>query len=239
MPQDSPDSPDDSPDSPDSPGTPDRPEPAKPAAFLDGCLDVLDWRRRTAALYAGVRATATGDPAAAHERWRRGRDALLAGHPASPLRPAHREGFRGLSVAPYDPAFRFDVEVEPGEPATLEVETGTDPVAPFARAGTVRLGELGSLDVWWLGTYGGGVFVPLRDGTSGRSTYGGGRYVLDTVKGADLGSPAPGRLVIDLNFAYHPSCAYDPAWTCPLAPPGNHLDAEAVAGERYEGPWAS
>ena len=63
-----------------------------------------------------------------------------------------------------------------------------------------------------------------------RETYGGGRYLLDTVKGADLGSVA-GRLVVDLNFAYNPSCAYDEAWACPLAPPGNVIDAEVLAGE--------
>jgi len=86
--------------------------------------------------------------------------------------------------------------------------------------------------VWWLGSYGGGVFVPLRDATSGRTTYGGGRYLLDTVKGADLGgSASDGVLVLDLNFAYNPSCAYDPAWACPLAPPGNVLAVEVPAGE--------
>lgn len=200
-------------------------------------LDALDWRRRTAALYAQVRTAAADDLQAAHRHWHRGRDAMLADHPASPLLPEHRDGFRGLTVAPYDPAFRFDVEVEATEPDAFEVETGTDGVARFTRVGRVHLQALGTLDVWWLGTYGGGVFVPLRDGTSGRSTYGGGRYVLDTVKGADLGSPGDGALTIDLNFAYNPSCAYDPAWACPLAPPGNHLTADAGVGEQHVGPW--
>jgi len=84
--------------------------------------------------------------------------------------------------------------------------------------------------VWWLESYGGGVFIPLRDGTSGRTTYGGGRYLVDTVKGADLGG-SDGSLVIDFNFAYNPSCAYDPAWACPLAPAGNVLDTAIDAGE--------
>jgi uncharacterized protein (DUF1684 family) len=77
----------------------------------------------------------------------------------------------------------------------------------------------------------------LRDASAGRTTYGGGRYVLDTIKGADLGS-AGAALVVDLNFAYNPSCAYDPAWACPLAPAGNVLDVEVVAGELHE-PHAS
>jgi uncharacterized protein len=96
--------------------------------------------------------------------------------------------------------------------------------------GRVHLGELGDLDVWWLASYGGGVFVPVKDGLAGRFTYGGGRYLLDTVKGADLGGDGD-TLVIDLNFAYNPSCAYDPAWACPLAPPGNVLSQPVLAGE--------
>jgi uncharacterized protein (DUF1684 family) len=78
--------------------------------------------------------------------------------------------------------------------------------------------------------------VPFRDRTAGVSTYGAGRYLIDTVKGADLGGDVDlttgvGSLVLDFNFAYHPSCAYDPAWVCPLAQPGNVLDVEVPVGE--------
>lgn len=99
----------------------------------------------------------------------------------------------------------------------------------FARA-TVAEEDV-SLDLFWLDAYGGGLFVPFADATSGRETYGAGRYVLDTVKGADLGMQR-GLLVLDLNFSYQPSCSYDPRWTCPLAPPGNRLDVTVRAGER-------
>ena len=196
-------------------------------------LAVLDWRRRVHELYAEVRAAA--DPAASHQLWRAGRDDLFAHHPASPLLPDDRASFHGLPYAPYDPAMRFDVPVATDiEAARLEVPTGTDGVVPFERVGRVTLGDLGTLDVWWLASYGGGIFVPMKDRNP--STYGGGRYVLDTVKGADLGGSvdaASGRatLVIDLNFAYNPSCAYDPAWACPLAPPGNVLAVDISAGE--------
>ena len=102
---------------------------------------------------------------------------------------------------------------------------------PFERVGRVQLPDLGSLDVWWLDSYGGG---HLRAGQGrarpARGTYGGGRYLIDTVKGADLGG-VDGELVVDLNFAYNPSCAYDPAWVCPLAPPGNTLAVELPVGE--------
>ncbi|HEY7941577.1 MAG TPA: DUF1684 domain-containing protein, partial [Candidatus Limnocylindrales bacterium] len=88
------------------------------------------------------------------------------------------------------------------------------------------------LAVFWLEGYGGGLFVPFRDATSGVETYGAGRYLLDTIKGADHGGNAStGELVLDFNMAYHPSCAYDPRWSCPLAPPENRLVVAVPAGE--------
>jgi uncharacterized protein len=191
-------------------------------------LTLLDWRRRVAALYAGAREAA--DPEEGWQRWRRGRDALFAAHPDSPLDAQARDGFTGLPFASYDPAFRFEAVLEDAEPLRIELPTATDGVVPFERIGTVALGDLGRLDVWWLAGYGGGVFLPLRDGSAGRGTYGGGRYLLDTVKGADLGA-AGSRLVLDFNFAYNPSCAYDPGWACPLSPPANRLPLEVEAGE--------
>jgi uncharacterized protein len=210
----------------------------RPAATA---LAIADWRRRVTALYARVRAA--GDPAAAHADWIATRDELFATHPATPLLPEDRAGFAGLPVAPYDPEWRFELEPLAAEPFRLEVETGTDGVVPFDRVARLELPRgLGALDVWRLASYGGGLFVPLRDGLAGRTgsdagpggrgTYGGGRYVLDTVKGADHGE-RDGRIVLDLNFAYNPSCAYDPAWACPLAPPGNVLRAAVPVGELY------
>jgi uncharacterized protein len=198
-------------------------------------LPLLDWRRRVAALYAAARAAA--DPEEGWQQWRRGRDELFAGHPESPLAPDARAGFPGLPFAPYDPALRFEAALADAAPLRIELPTATDGVVPFERIGTVALGDLGRVDVWWLAGYGGGVFLPLRDGSAGRGTYGGGRYLLDTVKGADLGGSG-GRLVVDLNFAYHPSCTYDPRWSCPLAPEGNRLDAVVPAGEQLPpGGW--
>ncbi|MFZ5869319.1 MAG: DUF1684 domain-containing protein [Actinomycetota bacterium] len=200
-------------------------------------LDVLDWRRQVSALYAEVRRQAADEPRRAHDTWRAGRDRLFAVHPASPLLPADREAFTGLPVAPYEADLRFTVEVQPpadDDEQAFSYPTGTDGVVPFTRAGTVDLPGVGRLAVWWLGTYGGGIFLPVRDALAGRTTFGGGRYVLDTVKGADLGGE--GRtLVVDLNFAYNPSCAYDPDWACPLAPPANHVDVELPVGELVRG----
>ena len=77
----------------------------------------------------------------------------------------------------------------------------------------------------------GGLFLPVRDGTAGESSYGGGRYLLDTAKGADLGSDQS-TLTVDLNFPYHPSCRYSDAWQCPPASDGNRIAAAVRAGER-------
>jgi uncharacterized protein len=192
-------------------------------------LALLDWRRQVASLYAGVRASQ--DPRAAHQIWQEGRNKLLRSHPESPIPADRRDGFTSVPVASYDPSLRFEVKVD-GDvaPARLEMKTGTDGVVVLDRAGVVRLDDVGSLDVWWLGGYGGGIFLPIKDTRTDGATYGGGRYVLDTVKGADLGG-SDGRLVVDLNFCYNPSCAYDPAWACPLAQAGNTVTVPVTAGE--------
>jgi uncharacterized protein (DUF1684 family) len=102
----------------------------------------------------------------------------------------------------------------------------------------VNVPGVGPLDVWKLGSYGGGIFVPIKDALKGKhgGTYGGGRYLIDSIKGADLGNTAD-SLVLDFNFAYNPSCAYDPEWACPLAQPGNTTDVEIPVGERYSGSY--
>jgi len=198
-------------------------------------VSLLTWRREVASAYSAAREAT--DPESGWHEWRRRRDALLRDHPDSPLSATAREGFDGLPFAPYDPGLRFAVAVTAAEPQHLDVPTATDGVVPFDRIGRVELPGLGGLDLWWLGSYGGGLFVPVRDATATRTTYGGGRYLLDTVKGADLGGTGD-ALVIDLNFAYHPSCAYDPDWACPLAPPGNVLAGPVDAGEQLpSGGW--
>jgi uncharacterized protein (DUF1684 family) len=197
-------------------------------------LTLLDWRRRVAQLYAEVRAEP--DIPAAHEHWRTARDDLLRTHPDSPVPAPLRAGYPGAPVAPYDPRLRFEVAVDTEvPPRRMEVATGTDGIVCFDRIGCAHLPGGGDLDVWWLASYGGGVFVPVKDGTAGSATYGGGRYLIDTAKGADLGG-SDGRLILDFNFAYNPSCAYDPAWACPLAPAGNTVARPLLAGELMPAP---
>ena len=202
-------------------------------------LDVTDWRRRVAALYAAARS-----PTEPIElRWTRfweGRDALFRQHPATPLEPDARDGFAGVPRFPYDPALRFAVEpgeVEDPEPLAIRLrDDGELRLHPLARLRFTVERSACELVLYAMDAYGGGLFLPFRDGTSGEETYGGGRYLLDTVKRADLGEevgPAGARrLVLDFNFAYHPSCVYSPRWDCPLAPPTNRLSVPIRAGER-------
>jgi uncharacterized protein (DUF1684 family) len=185
-------------------------------------LDLLRWRRTVADLYATVR---TAPPADGHAAWSAGRSALFQTSPQSPLLPDDPRRTTGLPVAPYSAAWRAVVPLEPAAPdrRLLEGDVAMD------RIGVLRT-PWGPLDAWWLAEYSGGLFVPVRDRSNASTSYGGGRYLLDTAKGADLGS-GPDGVVVDLNFLYHPSCAYDPTWTCPLAPTGNVLDLEVPVGE--------
>jgi hypothetical protein len=197
-------------------------------------LDLADWRRRVAGLYADLRT----DPEPGPERlaaFRASKDELFRTHPQTPIPASERSRFGGLAYWPHDPELRITATLEPdpgSAPVDLPVSTG-DAFA-FSRIGWVSFTVKGSsqrLGVYWLAGYGGGIFIPFRDATSGQSTYGGGRYLWDSIKGADLGS-AGDSLILDFNYAYHPSCTYDPRWSCPLAPRDNWLTVAIPAGER-------
>lgn len=185
------------------------------------------------AVYAEIRAAT--DPRAAWDRWREVRRELISTHPQSPIRDAaERARFAGPAYFDHDPTARVVAEVEEAEPEAVVIAGSADGRFEMTRFGTARFelhGDEHRLSLYWLEGYGGGVFLSFRDGTSGTETYGACRYLLDTVKGADLGA-ADGGLVLDFNFAYNPSCSYDPIWVCPLAPPDNRLPVPIRAGER-------
>lgn len=195
-------------------------------------LELVGWRREVAALYASVRAA--DSPEQGHALWRAGRDALFRTHPQSPLPADDPLRDSGLPYWPYDPDLRFELPLLPApEPIRFSVHTGGEEVTELRRIGQVELpAPMGAVvDVWWLEQYAGGLFLPLKDGTAGESSYGGGRYLLDTAKSADLGGDDR-TLVVDLNFLYHPSCRYSPEWICPLAPAGNTIRYPVRGGER-------
>lgn len=197
-----------------------------------GSLSLLDWRRTIGDLYAGVRAAS--DQHAAWRCWRETRTRLFREHPQSPVPASQRASYSGPHTYDYDPGWRVTGSVEPVASSRFELATSNVDVMAFSRFGLARFTHAGvemSLELYWLEGYGGGLFVPFADATSGQESYGAGRYLLDTVKGADLGQHGA-LLMMDFNFAYQPSCAYDPRWTCPLAPPANRLSAPVRAGER-------
>jgi uncharacterized protein (DUF1684 family) len=197
--------------------------------------ELWDWRRRVSEIYAAIRQS--DDPAAAWLAWRVARDGLFRDHPQSALEPGDRAGFTGLTFFAYDPAFRFIVGLTPAMAEVLIVPAGGDgdmALRPFARTEGLATALGRELTLYWVEGYGGGVLLPFADATSGKQTYGAGRYVLDTIKGADLGSDGSGRIVIDFNFAYNPSCSYSNRFVCPLAPPQNRLSMPVRAGEQTD-----
>jgi len=231
-------------------------------------LELADWRRRVASLYAEVRRLSATDVRAALELWQATREALYREHPASPIPLDRRAAFRA-SHFDHDPGLRFEVEVvgDVPPPSTAPPPIATSnplgavrPMAfdaeppraiqlPVSAGGSMSFTRIGHVEipfaagprrlgVFWMAGYAGGLFVPFRDATNGTETYAAGRYAIDAAKSADLGGdPTSDTLIIDFNFAYQPSCAFDPKWACPLAPPENRLDVPVRAGERLgEGP---
>lgn len=195
-------------------------------------LTLADWRRRVSELYAEIRRTP--DPETAWRLWRERRDRMFRDHPQTPLPANARADFDGLSYFDYDPAARVLATVSDAPLEHFDVPTSGDAPMSFDRIGTASFtlyGQEHTLDVYWLESYGGGLFVPFKDATSGHETYGAGRYLVDSIKGADLGGEHD-RMVLDFNFAYNPSCSYDSRWVCPLAPPANRLAVAVRAGER-------
>lgn len=199
-------------------------------------LQLLDWKQKVTELYQMVRTAE--DLSAVSTTWRAGRDALFRNHPQSPLPARDRAAHRALPYYPYDPVWRILADVASVAPTLCKIAASDGVVYRFTHFATARFvlsGRPHGLPLYWLEGYGGGLFLPFRDATSGTETYAAGRYLVDTVKGADLGMEA-GRLILDFNFAYNPSCAYDPAWSCPLAPRGSHLQVPVRAGERAPEP---
>jgi uncharacterized protein len=196
-------------------------------------LDLVDWRRRVGDLYriAGPDALT---------QFRAARDELFRTHPSSALEPEDKSSFTGLHYFDEDPSYRVSARVEPGDGTELVIDTGgEDGAVTYRRVGRLVFtldGQECGLTVLSLVQYAGGLFVPFRDRTSGKETYGGGRYLFDTAKDTDglvleVRSGAS-EVMLDFNYAYNASCAYSPRWACPLAPPENHLPVAIQAGEK-------
>ena len=197
-------------------------------------LDLLDYRRRVFELYRQIRELGTDSPQA-FELFKQTRDDLFANHSQSALDSKQKQSFSCLSYYDYNPAFRLLAKLKQEEERQeYSLDAGDDGDVKIKQIGTVHFEigeEAASLGVFWISGYGGGIFIPFRDATNQKTTYGGGRYLYDTIKGADLGTEGD-TLILDFNYAYHPSCYYNPRWTCPLAPTQNRLSVAIEAGEQ-------
>jgi uncharacterized protein len=217
-------------------------------------LDLYDYRQRVVTMYRrrNLALQAGEDAASVCQRFREEKDQLFAHHPQSALEVSERATFTGLRYFPYDTSFCVQAQL-----TSLDMQTAAAslPVAQFASAHGIPhrpaaylefeiSGAPARLIVYWLDVYGGGLFLPFRDATCPEESYGAGRYLFDTVKGSDFirlpeGPENPsavgysgGRVLLDFNYAYNPSCAYDSRWVCPLAPRENWLAAPIRAGEQ-------
>jgi uncharacterized protein (DUF1684 family) len=167
------------------------------------------------------------------EQFRAEKDAYFKTGGGSPIPEAEREAFTGLPYFPVDPSMRFeDRALGPytgTQPSNFQIPTSDGRLRPAHRAGVLAFdlgGERRTLTAY---TFEGGddlsLFVPFLDSTSGTETYGAGRYL-------DLDPVEDGSYTLDFNLAYHPSCAYDPKYSCPLTPAENRLPIRVEAGER-------
>ncbi len=203
-------------------------------------LALYDYRVRVAAFYhERNQALLTGEDAATVLlRFRDSRDQLFAAHSQSALDEEQRREFQGLHYFPYNPAMRFAATIDTQvEPMQQTVTMNAQEEMRMTTVGRVRFvvdDVPVVLSLYWLDVYGGGLFLPFRDATCPAQSYGGGRYLFDTMKGSN---PIPdvqgGKLMmLDFNYAYNPSCAYNDLWVCPLAPMENRVNVFIRAGEQ-------
>jgi uncharacterized protein (DUF1684 family) len=200
---------------------------------LNAYPQIADYRQQVFDIYARVRETAL-DPKTRWDRFRAEQDHLFKKHPQTALSAQQVSEFTSLPYFPYNPDYRFTLPIEPlkdQEEVRINLQDdGPTLLLPFAQVSFYLAGKPFCLTLYWIQAYGGGIFLPFKDATNGNETYSGGRYLLDTLKGADLGREGD-RLVVDFNFAYNPSCAYNSRWHCPLPPPDNQLSVPIAAGE--------
>jgi len=162
---------------------------------------------------------------------RAAKDDMLRTAADSPVPRDRRQVILPLSYFPPDPAYRVPAALEP-DPETgrvIQMLTSTGQQRATQVMGVLQFvlnGQRLKLEAFAEeGSNGRRLFVPFADATSGRETYGAGRYL-------DLDRTATGIYVIDFNTAYNPYCAYNPTYDCPVPPRENRLAVAIRAGEK-------
>ena len=165
--------------------------------------------------------------------WRKERDAFFKSHVRSPLTPKEKRSFKGLKYYPFDPRYVFVGQIErtilhinnPEYYATFPTNKGTN--KRYIRYGKFHFkldGKEYTVEIY-KSILSDALFIPFKDKTNGKESYGGGRYI-----DAEI---LPGyKMVLDFNMAYYPSCAYNDKFICVLPPKENTLNIEIQAGER-------
>jgi uncharacterized protein (DUF1684 family) len=159
---------------------------------------------------------------------RSGRFGVRVKDPQSPT----RTGFKGLSWYPVDASWRVQARFVPhDQPRTIELADVTGSVQKMTSPGYVvfkRGGKELRLEPVLEEEGAKELFFIFRDLTSGRETYGAGRYLYSAL-------PQEGKVTLDFNKAYNPPCAFTRFATCPLPPRENRLPVRVPAGEKHGG----
>lgn len=151
----------------------------------------------------------------------------------SPLLPADRATFTGLTYYPIDAAYQMPAVLSENRTAPrliIELPTSSTEMRRMQRVGTLSFSLQGTaLTLTAFAEEGERVitrlFVPFGDLTSGTETYGGGRYL-------ELNRTSTTLYDLDFNRAYHPFCVYNTDYVCPVPPAENRLGVAIRAGER-------
>ncbi len=173
------------------------------------------------------------DYASALVEQRREKDAAFKGGDQSPLTAAEKATFKGLNYYPPDEKLRFHLKLNRYPvPQRVRIGTNTGEIRSGLRYGYFDFdvdGQPCRLQVYRLDDDPAqrepSLFIPFRDATSGKETYGAGRYI-------DLAENTSGFYDLDFNRAYNPFCAYAPGYSCPVPPEENRLSVAIRAGEK-------
>jgi uncharacterized protein (DUF1684 family) len=163
---------------------------------------------------------------------RKGKDWFFKNHEHSPLYQSQKKTFSGLSYYPIDSKLRFILPLkEHDEKQTIRVEDSKGGIQTYMRWGEFSFninGETYTLQAYKNHPSDNNLWVPFKDETNNKETYGAGRYI-DLTEGTDT---IDDQYILDFNLAYNPFCAYNKDYVCPFIPPENWLKIPITAGEK-------